>query len=91
MTKQEVAAWFSVGLVAVAELAQVFLAHSGWPMMLSSAGLILFLLSHGSLTYGWRGAVGFLACVYSVAFAFEALSVAAGFPFGHFTHHGPGA
>jgi putative membrane protein len=90
VNKQEAAAWIAAGLVGVAGLAQGFLMHPGWAMMLSSAGLIGFLLAHGSLTYGWRGAVGFLACVYPVAFALEALSVATGFPFGHFTHNGPG-
>jgi putative membrane protein len=91
VNKQEAASWIAAGVVAVAELTPAFLPQSGWSMMLSSGGLLVFLLSHGSLTYGWRGAVGFLACVYPVAFAFEALSVATGFPFGKFTHHGPGA
>jgi putative membrane protein len=91
VTKQETAAWIAAGVVAVAELAPAFLPQSGWWMMLSSGGLIAFLLTHGSLIYGWRGAVGFLACVYPVAFAFEALSVATGFPFGYFTHNGPDA
>jgi hypothetical protein len=53
-------------------------------------GLILFLLAHGSLTYGWRGVLGFFACAYPVAFALEALSIATGFPFGYFTHNSPG-
>ncbi len=53
-------------------------------------GLILFLLAHGSLTYGWRGVLGFFACAYPVAFAFEALAIATGFPFGYFTHDSPG-
>ncbi|MFF6809372.1 hypothetical protein ACFZAG_05695 [Streptomyces sp. NPDC012403] len=35
-------------------------------------GLILFLLVHDSMTYGWRGAPGFFAGAYPVAFAFEA-------------------
>lgn len=90
MTKQEAASWISAGLVVVAELAPAFSALSGWSM-LGSGALIVFALTHGSLTYGWRGALGFLACVYAVAFALEALSVATGFPFGYFTHHGPDA
>jgi putative membrane protein len=91
VNKQEAAPWIAAGVVAVAENTPAFLPQSGWSMMLSSGGLLVFLLTHGSLTYGWRGAVGFLACVYPVAFALEALSVATGFPFGYFTHHGPGA
>jgi uncharacterized membrane protein len=59
-------------------------------MMLGMLGLVLFLLAHGGLTYGWRGALGFFACAYLVAFAFEALAIATGFPFGFFTHDGPG-
>ncbi|MBO0680434.1 carotenoid biosynthesis protein [Mycolicibacterium sp. S2-37] len=88
---QEAAAWIAAGLVAAAELAQAFLAHPVSAMLLSSAGLIIFLLTLGSLTYGWRGGLGFLACVYPVAFALEALSVAIGFPFGYSTHIGPSA
>lgn len=91
MNKQEAASWASAGVVAVAEIAPASLLQASWSMMLSSGGLVVFLLSHGTLVYSWRGAVGFLACVYPVAFAFEALSVATGFPFGHFTHHGSGA
>lgn len=89
--KQRAATWIAAGLVAAAELAQAFLPHPGSATLLSTAGLIIFLLTHGSLTYGWRGAVGFSACVYTVAFALEALSVATGFPFGYFTHNGPSA
>ena len=91
MNKQETACWAYAGVVAVAENAPASLLQASWSMMLSSGGLIVLLLSHGTLVYGWRGAAGFLACTYPVAFAFEALSVATGFPFGHFTHHGPGA
>jgi hypothetical protein len=59
-------------------------------MALGMLGLILFLLTHGGLTYGWRGVLGFFACTYPVAFALEALVVATGFPFGFFTHDTPG-
>lgn len=91
MSTREAASWIVAGGVALAEIVAALLPQSSWPMILSSGGLMVFLLCHGGLTYGWRGAVAFLACVYPVAFAFEALSVATGFPFGRFTHHSPGA
>lgn len=89
--KQDVAVWIAAGLVVVAGLAPAFLPRPGWTMMLGAVGLIVFLCTHGNLTYGWRGVLGFFGCAYLVAFAFEALSIATGFPFGYFTHHGPGA
>ena len=91
MKKQEVGVWSAASLVVVAGLAPAFLPGSGWVVMLGSVGLIVFLCTHGSLTYGWRGVLGFFTCAYSVAFAFEALIIATGFPFGYFTHYGPGA
>jgi uncharacterized membrane protein len=90
VTRGDAAAWCAAGIVVAAGFAPLLVPGSALPMMLGMLGLILFLLVHGSLTYGWRGVLGFFACAYAVAFAFEALSIATGFPFGFFTHDDPG-
>lgn len=87
---RDAAAWCAAGIVVAAGLAPLLVPGSALPMVLGMLGLILFLLAHGSLTYGRLGVLGFFACAYPVAFAFEALSIATGFPFGSFTHDGPG-
>jgi len=43
-----------------------------------------FALIHGTLRYGRRGMAGFVALCLVVGFSFEILSLATGFPFGHF-------
>lgn len=50
-------AWCAAGIVGPGR--PLLVTNSALPMML---GLILFLLVHGSTTYGWRGALGFFAC-----------------------------
>jgi uncharacterized membrane protein len=90
VTRRAAAAWCAAGIVVAAGLAPRLVPGSGLPMALGMLGLILFLLAHGSLTHGWRGVLGFFACAYPVAFAFEALAIATGFPFGFFTHDSPG-
>jgi Carotenoid biosynthesis protein len=90
MTMRDAAARGAAAIVVAAGLAPLLVPGSALPMALGMLGLILFLLAHGGLTYGWRGALGFFACAYPVAFASEALSIATGFPFGSFTHDGPG-
>jgi putative membrane protein len=90
VTRPVAAAWGAAGIVVAAGLAPLLVPGSSPPMSLGMLGLILFLVVHGSLTYGLRGAVDFLLCVYPVAFAFEALAIATGFPFGFFTHNSPG-
>lgn len=83
-------AWCAAGTVVAGGLAPLLVTDSAPPMTLGRLGPILFLLVRGSMTYGWRGAPGFFACAYPVAFAFEAPAIATGFPFGFFTHDGPG-
>jgi putative membrane protein len=90
MARRDAAARGAAAIVVAAGLAPLLVPGSALPMMLGMLGLILFLLVHGGLAYGRRGALGFFACAYAVAFAFEALAIATGFPFGFFTHDGPG-
>lgn len=87
---RDAGAWCAAGIVVAGGLTPLLVTDSALPMTLGMLGLILFLLVHGSLTYGRRGALGFFACAYPVAFAFEALAIATGFPFGFFTHDGSG-
>lgn len=56
-------------------------------------GLVLlaaFLVVDSHRAHGWKGTASFAALLYLSAFAFEALSIATGFPFGHFRHNGDG-
>ncbi|WP_197063637.1 carotenoid biosynthesis protein [Novosphingobium malaysiense] len=52
--------------------------------------LLILLFVQGSIARGWRGAIVFFVILGVVSFAFEATSIATGFPFGFFTHHTPG-
>lgn len=57
---------------------------------LQLGALLGFAVVHASLSIGWRGFVAYFATSYLVAFAFEATSIASGFPFGHYVHHTEG-
>ncbi|MFY0567120.1 carotenoid biosynthesis protein [Archangium lansingense] len=48
---------------------------------------VLFVVTHASLSNGWRGAGLFFAFAVVVAFLLEASSIATGFPFGFYVHH----
>ncbi|OBA63824.1 hypothetical protein A5647_04020 [Mycobacterium sp. 1100029.7] len=52
--------------------------------------LILFVVVHAWLGYSARGMAAFVVIACVVAFAFEAIGVATGFPFGSYVHHLPG-
>jgi putative membrane protein len=49
--------------------------------------LIVFVFVHGSLAYGWRGFLTYLSFSWVVGFAYEASSIATGFPFGFYKHN----
>ncbi len=55
---------------------------------LKALAFLLCVALHASLSYRWLGTGAFFVIVYVVAFVFEALSIATGFPFG-FYEHGP--
>jgi uncharacterized membrane protein len=80
---------FALTVIAVAIMAL-------WPSVAGQAQgaqaglLILFVVAHAWLGYTARGMVAFVAIAGVVAFAFEALSIATGFPFGFYTHFLPG-
>lgn len=51
---------------------------------------MVFILVHGSLSYGWKG-IGLYFLIGIIAgFVLEASSIATGFPFGFYKHHVPG-
>ncbi|MCK9900205.1 hypothetical protein CC117_13875 [Parafrankia colletiae] len=52
--------------------------------------LLGFVVVHASLAVGWRGFAVYVATSYIVALAFEATSIAVGFPFGYYVHHTEG-
>lgn len=51
---------------------------------------VLFVVTHASLSNGWRGTGLFLVFAVAVAFVLEASSIATGFPFGFFVHNATG-
>ncbi|PTL75604.1 carotenoid biosynthesis protein [Vitiosangium sp. GDMCC 1.1324] len=48
---------------------------------------LLFVVTHASLSNGWRGGGLFFVFAVSVAFVLEASSIATGFPFGFYVHN----
>lgn len=48
--------------------------------------LLIFLGVHGRANYGWKGLGAFVGITALVAFLWEALSIAHGFPFGFYSH-----
>jgi putative membrane protein len=51
---------------------------------------VLFVVTHASLSNGWRGFGIFSAFAVAVSFVLEASSVATGFPFGFYVHNAAG-
>lgn len=52
--------------------------------------LFVFALLHGSQRYGWRIMATWFAITWVVSNGFESLSIATGFPFGHYHYTPPG-
>jgi putative membrane protein len=52
--------------------------------------LMIIVIMHGKLSYGWKGFGAYVLIAGTVAFACEACSIATGFPFGFYTHHQAG-
>ncbi len=50
--------------------------------------LVAIVLLHATICYGWRGSLAYLLIATVVTFALEANSIANGFPFGYYVHHG---
>lgn len=50
--------------------------------------MVVVAVMHGSLCYGWRGFLAFVVIAAALTFVLEATSIAAGFPFGYYVHHG---
>lgn len=83
--------WVLLALTAVAVAVMAL-----WPSPASQAAsaqaglLILFVVVHALMGYGFWGMAVFVVIAGVVSFGFEALSIATGFPFGSYTHHLPG-
>jgi uncharacterized membrane protein len=73
----------------------VFLFSVGWAGTQSGtrAGsvqalvLVLIVVVHARLAYGWTGLGAYIVVVSAIAFSLEACSIATGFPFGYFRHN----
>lgn len=50
----------------------------------SALGPTLFVLLHGSRQMGWRRILVFIVVTFLISWSYETLSIATGFPFGHY-------
>ncbi len=81
-----IATWGLVAIAAIFAVALPFLhVPAAAPVMLT---LIPFTLIHGSRRYGWRILGFYVVETLVVTFGFENLSIATGFPFGHYHYTG---
>jgi uncharacterized membrane protein len=72
-------------LLVVFLLAVVALAGRPTPFAEALAGIgVIIAFAHGAHVYGWSGTLLFLSLCLTVTFATENLSIATGFPFGHY-------
>jgi Carotenoid biosynthesis protein len=72
-------------LLVVFLLAVVTLAGRPTPFAQALAGIgVIIAFAHGVHVYGWSGTLLFLSLCLTVTFATENLSIATGFPFGHY-------
>ena len=78
------AAWAIAFAVSAAGVAPNVAAALG---LLQMVLLLLFVVAHGSLGYGWSGFAAYFAIAVLVSFGLEATSIATGFPFGFYTHN----
>src|SRR5258708_7427533 len=72
-------------LLVVFLLAVVALAGRPTPFAQALASIgVAIAFAHGAHVYGWSGTLLFLSLCVTVTFATENLSIATGFPFGHY-------
>jgi uncharacterized membrane protein len=74
--------WFAVSLWGV-----LVSGPAGPPRLAAPLLLLLFVVIHGSLSYGWRGAAAYVVIAGAVSMVLEITSVNFGFPFGFYTHN----
>lgn len=79
-----VGAWLALGWIGTV---LPVLAAAG---ALAGLFLVLFILIHGSMSYGWKGIGAYFLIGSVVGLGVEASSIATGFPFGSYVHHAPG-
>lgn len=73
----------ALSIVGVMPSASAYVAHLG---ILATLARLVFASIHGSQRFGWRnlGVMFLIACV--VSWCYELLSIATGFPFGHYVY-----
>ena len=81
-----IALWAAVAVYAVARVTQAFPERLPTPLIVASHVLpaLGFMLLHGTLVYRVRGVLVFLLCCLLIGNFTENLSIATGFPFGHY-------
>jgi uncharacterized membrane protein len=83
--------WVLIGAYVLADVLFLLAGlHPGHVPIVVSVELhifppLLFALLHGAGIYGWRGILTFAGLCVLVGNVFENLSIATGFPFGHYT------
>lgn len=81
--------WLLVGLSAILSFVSSMpfaIAYAGSFSMVAISARLLFAFLHGSQRMGWRrlGVLFVICCV--VSWCYESLSIATGFPFGHYVY-----
>jgi putative membrane protein len=76
--------WLAALLFSAARVGTAPGAHAG---VVQALVLVVIVVTHAQLSYGWKGLVVYVLVVSAIAFSLEACSIATGFPFGFFTHN----
>lgn len=79
--------WFLTAAIVAGLVTAMFVSGIGLMIIVAEVG---FVLLHGAWRYGWRAIAVFLAAGFVISNALENLSIATGFPFGHYHYTGGG-
>jgi uncharacterized membrane protein len=78
--------WLPISLYSVTQVHGS--TGAAWAGATQGLLLVLIVVIHGSLSYGWKGFGTYVGIVGIASFLLEACSIATGFPFGFYHHQG---
>jgi putative membrane protein len=84
---RNVSIWALVGVFALFSALKPILADSGLAALIPAISILTpvgFVVLHGSRQLGWARLAYFFAIASIVSWSYESLSIATGFPFGHY-------
>lgn len=79
--------WPIVACYAIFAAVKPFLAGTGLQALVPAITIllpVLFVLFHAPRQIGWRNLAAFFALTFVISWSYESLSIATGFPFGHY-------